>query len=122
MLCKPKRNQYMVVEVSKETAQKTLSPVILKIFPIFSDILKGEMPTIKYRKMKSRWGVCFPTRKSITLNTQLAAMPTAAQEYVVLHEFVHFLHPDHQKGFHAEMKKLMPDYKERQKLLKMPLE
>ena len=44
--------------------------------------------------------------------------PRAALEYVVLHEYVHFLHPNHQAGFHAEMARLMPDYLARRALLK----
>lgn len=88
------------------------------IFPLFADVLKGEKPLLKVRDMKSRWGVCYPAKKTITLNTRLAEKPRAALEYVVLHEYVHFIHPDHQQGFHREMARLMPDYKERRKLLR----
>ncbi|MDL2295110.1 DUF45 domain-containing protein, partial [Ruminococcaceae bacterium OttesenSCG-928-D13] len=28
------------------------------------------------------------------------------------------LHPNHQSGFHAEMARLMPDYRDRRKLLR----
>lgn len=88
-----------------------------RIYPIFEKILKDK-PLIKVRFMKSRWGVCHPYENYITLNKMLMDMPVEAVEYVVLHEYVHFLHHDHQKGFHNTMKRLMPDYKERRKLLK----
>ena len=44
--------------------------------------------------------------------------PLPAQEYVVLHEYVHFLHPNHGPAFHAEMARLMPDDKARRRLLR----
>ncbi len=88
------------------------------VFPLFAAVLNGQKPTLKVREMKTRWGVCHAQRRVITLNTRLAEKPLAAQEYVILHEYVHFLHPDHQAGFHAEMARRMPDYKERRKLLK----
>ncbi|MDL2324232.1 M48 family metallopeptidase [Ruminococcaceae bacterium OttesenSCG-928-A16] len=89
-----------------------------RIFPLFAGLLGGQKPTLKVREMTSRWGVCHTTKRTIVLNTRLAEKPTAAIEYVILHEYVHFLHPNHQEGFHAEMARLMPDYKERRKLLR----
>ena len=88
-----------------------------RIYPLFARLLP-EKPELRVRWMKSRWGVCCPAKNRITLNKQLMGKPRAAMEYVVLHEYVHFLHPDHQAGFHAEMAKWMPDYRERRKLLK----
>ncbi len=88
-----------------------------RIYPLFSDRI-GSKPQIRVRWMKSRWGVCHIRGRYITLNKQLMGKPPEALEYVVMHEYVHFLHPDHQAGFHAEMARLMPDYRERRAMLK----
>ncbi|MEM1485869.1 M48 family metallopeptidase [Oscillospiraceae bacterium PP1C4] len=88
-----------------------------RIYPLFADLIPGK-PKLCVRWMKSRWGVCHIRGHYITLNKQLMNKPLAALEYVVLHEYVHFLHPNHQAGFHAEMTRLMPDYKLRRALLK----
>lgn len=87
------------------------------IFLYFAGFLK-EKPRLQIKHMKSRWGVCHVQKRTITLNAALRLKPFAAVEYVMLHEYVHFLHPDHQKGFHDTMKRLMPDYKQRRSLLK----
>ena len=42
----------------------------------------------------------------------------AAQIYVVVHEYCHFLQPNHSPAFWAEVEKLLPDWKERRALLK----
>lgn len=46
------------------------------------------------------------------------AAPLPAQEYVVVHEFCHFAHPNHSPAFWAAVARVMPDYKARQALLK----
>ncbi|MEG1932648.1 MAG: YgjP-like metallopeptidase domain-containing protein [Pygmaiobacter sp.] len=85
-------------------------PYLTQYFPLFCETLGGEFPHIKYRTMKTRWGVCCPSKKQITLNRRLLDRSADAIEYVVLHEYVHFHHPDHGKGFYAELAALMPDY------------
>ena len=44
--------------------------------------------------------------------------PVDAVDYVVVHELAHIRHKNHSGEFYDEIKKVMPDYKERQKLLK----
>ncbi|MGD9559514.1 MAG: M48 family metallopeptidase [Oscillospiraceae bacterium] len=89
-----------------------------EVFPLFSAVLGGQKPTLRVRDMTSRWGSCNRKTRTITLNMRLAEKQRPAIEYVVLHEYVHFLHPDHQAGFHSTMARLMPDYKARRKLLR----
>ena len=36
------------------------------------------------------------------------------REYVVVHEFCHFAHPNHSPAFWAAVARVMPDYKARQ--------
>ena len=67
--------------------------------------------------MRSQWGNCHWTQGYITLNTALCRCPQALQDYVALHELVHFLHHDHQAGFHSVMDALMPDWRERKSIL-----
>lgn len=70
-------------------------------------------PTVKYRRMSSRWGSCAPTKAQITFNTALISVPYECMEYVVVHEFAHFLQPNHSAAFYAEVEKLLPDWKRR---------
>ncbi|MFR4476737.1 MAG: M48 family metallopeptidase [Ruminococcus callidus] len=39
----------------------------------------------------------------LTFNLRLLAAPVRCIEYVVIHEFTHFLHPDHSPAFYAEI-------------------
>jgi len=67
--------------------------------------------------MISRWGSCQPKRGIITLNKRLIETPRICIEYVVMHEFIHFLHPNHSKMFYDLLSTLMPDWRERKNTL-----
>lgn len=75
-------------------------------------------PSIKYRRMKSRWGSCNAKKRAVTLNINLVRCPLPAIELVVFHEFSHFLHQNHGKSFYAALDSFIPDRKQREKLLK----
>ena len=79
---------------------------------------KISLPEIKIRDMKTKWGSCMPAKHTITLNKKLIHYPLEFIEYVILHEFVHFIQPDHSKKFYHIIEYYMPDYKERIKMAK----
>ena len=74
-------------------------------------------PTLKIRNMTSRWGSCQPKKGIITLNSKLIEAPRNCIEYVILHELVHFIHPNHSRQFLDFVAMMMPDWKERKKEL-----
>ena len=80
--------------------------------------LGGQKPVLKVRSMTSCWGVCCPAKRQITFALQLYNQPPAAQIYVVVHEYCHFLQLNHSPAFWAEVEKLLPDWKARRELLK----
>ena len=102
----------------KETALAYFTAMSDKVYPAFAGVLGGHKPVIKVRSMTSRWGVCFMAKRQITFALQLYHMPPAAQIYVVVHEYCHFLQPNHSPAFWAEVAKLLPDWKARRALLK----
>ena len=87
-----------------------------EIYPMFQPY-GVKYPLVKIRNMKSRWGSCQPQKKIITLNGKMIAAPREAIEYVVLHEFAHFIHPNHSKDFYGLVESLMPDWKKRKAML-----
>ena len=89
-----------------------------KVYPAFAGVLNGQKPAIKVRSMTSCWGVCHMAKRQITFALQLYNMPEAAQIYVVVHEYCHFLQLNHSPAFWAEVEKLLPDWKARRELLK----
>lgn len=103
--------------VSREDALALFTQVSDAVFPLFAQVLNGQRPVLKVRQMKTRWGVCVPAKRQITFSLRLAEKPRAAVEYVVLHEYSHFVRADHSPAFWAVVARYMPDYKARRRLL-----
>ena len=106
-------------EALKRFAEKCLRAYAEEAFvraqPLFPSAPSA--PVLKLRVMKARWGSCRPKTAVITLNTRLAFYPKEYIDYVILHEWTHFLHANHSKAFWAELAFRLPDWEERRKTL-----
>lgn len=100
----------------RKTLMNVLNEICNRIYPTFKSY-GVDFPEIRIRKMVSRWGSCMPTKKVVTFNTVLFFVPIDCVEYVAVHEFTHFLHPNHSKEFHSAMTVFMPDWKFRKQKL-----
>jgi len=69
-------------------------------------------PQIKFRRMVSVWGSCRPKQGILTFNTNLIYAPPECVEYVVWHEFTHFLQANHSPLYYKELEQVCPDWKE----------
>lgn len=83
----------------------------------WSRTLGLDAPRIHVQHMKTKWGSCSPTRRSIRLNTELAKKPPGCLEYIVVHELVHLLEPTHNERFQALMRAFMPEWEDRRREL-----
>ncbi len=106
-----------VQECTREEFLARMQQLSRRWYPAFQ-ALGVPYPGIRVRKMTSRWGSCQTVRKIITYSTMLAEMPEAAVEYVVVHEFAHFLVPNHSPQFYEVVASVLPDWRERRELLK----
>lgn len=115
-----KRKEKLMNDWLKNLQVATFHEISAEIYHIFKkyDVV---YPQIKIRYMTSRWGSCQSKRGIITLNSKLIEAPRNCIEYVVLHEFVHFIHPNHSKNFYDFVAMLMPDWKKRKKELEKRL-
>ena len=111
-----KRKERVMKKWLKRMQTEVFSEICKEIYPLFQPY-GVKYPLIKIRDMKSRWGSCQPQKKIITLNGKMIAAQREAIEYVILHEFAHFIHPNHSKDFYGLVEKLMPDWKERRAML-----
>jgi len=96
--------------------KETITAICETVYPLFAK--KGvSYPEIRFRRMTSRWGSCRPKTGILTFNKHLVSYPIPCIEYVVMHEFTHFLHPNHSARFWEELTGFMPDWNERKQVL-----
>lgn len=96
----------------KKIAIPVFQDSLNRVYPLVKD-MDVPYPIIKIRNMTSLWGSCSPHTGEIRLNLQLIKADTDCIDQVVLHELIHFIHPNHQEGFQALRQQLMPDWKVR---------
>lgn len=71
-------------------------------------------PQIHLREMRTKWA-SVSTAGRLTLNLELLDLPRRIGEFVIVHELVHLLAPNHGKVFKSFMLAYMPDWEERER-------
>lgn len=90
-------------------SRKILSSFVNELYPFIKN--HGvDYPSIKVKKMYTRWGSCSYSKGNINLNQLLVTLPENVIKYVVLHELVHFVQPNHSKAFYTLVEEYMPNY------------
>lgn len=110
------KKKRMVSRFIDQQCRQVFGEIVAEVYPIFQKYGVA-MPTLRIRDMETRWGSCLAKKGIITLNKRLLEAPRYCIEYVVTHEFCHFIHPNHSKQYYAFLTMLMPDWRERKKVL-----
>ena len=71
-----------------------------------------KMPSVHFRAMRTKWA-SMSTRGRMTVDTSLLRLGRDLGEYVIVHELVHLLAPNHGKLFKSFMQAYLPDCDER---------
>ena len=82
----------------------------------------AELMGLKYGRItitgaRGRFGSC-TSKGNISYSFRLMSYPDEAIDYVVVHELSHLVEMNHSERFYQIVESVLPDYKERRKLLK----
>jgi predicted metal-dependent hydrolase len=83
----------------------------------WSDITGLRPSYVKITSAGKRFGSC-NGKNGICYSYRLMAYPERAVDYVIVHELAHIKELNHSKRFWAIVESVLPDYKERQRILK----
>ena len=100
----------------KKEAMKIYKEHLDQIYHRFSR--KTPYPSLKIRKMTTRWGVCNVKTKTITLNLELIKREVKYLDYVIVHELSHLIYANHSSKFWDLVEENMPEYKKYRKEMK----
>ena len=101
----------------EENIKKNALPYLKERTDYFSGIMGLEPTGVKITSAKKRFGSC-SAKNSICYSWRLMLYSKEAIDYVVVHELAHIAHKNHGPQFYALIEKYLPDYKEREKLLR----
>lgn len=91
--------------------------IILDRVRHWSGVMNLTPTGVRITAAQTRFGSCSPSN-SLCFSQNLAAYPPEAVDYVVVHELAHIRHKNHGREFYALIERYLPDYREREALLK----
>ena len=98
--------------IMKDIIKKEIPPRIKK----YEEIIGVKCSGISYRFTKSRWGSCNHNTKRINFSVYAIQKPIEYLEYLVCHELLHIIYPNHGKEFHAHLQSILPNAEELRRL------
>ncbi len=100
----------------KKETKKLFEERLRYNYELFDENIK--LPSLRIRKMSTRWGVCNRRDIRVTLNSELIKYGIEELDYVIIHELSHLVVFNHSKAFWNVVAKYCPNYKEIRKRLK----
>lgn len=102
---------------AEAAAKQNALPYLTERTNYFSRLMGLEPTGIKITSAQKRFGSC-NGKNSICYSWRLMLYPPEAIDYVVVHELAHIIHKNHGAEFYKLVEKYLPDYKEREKMLR----
>ena len=107
-----------VDKAEKEARRAYLKRRIEARLPVIEEVTGLRCSGWTVRDMHTRWGSCNTNTHHINLSLMLADRSDTELDYVILHELVHTVVPNHGPAFYALMDRFMPGWKKVRKGLK----
>ena len=106
-----------VDKAEKEARRAYLKRRIEARLPVIEEVTGLRCSGWTVRDMHTRWGSCNTNTHHINLSLMLADRSDTELDYVILHELVHTVVPNHGPDFYALMDSFMPGWKKIRKAL-----
>ncbi len=98
-------------EILETWYREQLKEVVPMLIVKWEPLMGVKVERFFVQRMKTKWGSCSPSSKSIRLNTDLAKKPPECLEYIVVHEMAHLLEPTHNSRFITFMDQFIPKWR-----------
>ena len=89
----------------KNVAKKEIPPRVAR----FEQILGVKCSGISYKFTTSRWGSCNHKTKKVNFSVYAVQKPIEYLDYLVCHELLHIIYPNHGIGFKTHLKRIIPN-------------
>ena len=107
------RTRYMTYEKwRRRCIRSVIVDLCNEMYPLFERRGVAMPKKITLGEYKSFWGECFAKRGELKFSYRLFEKDRELIRYVVVHEFSHFIEPNHSDRFWAVVAEIVPDYKE----------
>jgi predicted metal-dependent hydrolase len=78
----------------------------------FAGVVHARPASLRVRDMGKRWGLCHSGRRRVEFHWEVALLPPHIIDYIVVHELVHLIEPNHGPRFWKRVEQVLPDWRE----------
>ncbi len=111
--------QKLIKDLLIKFAQNYFMPEIIKKVNYYNTkFFNKPINSVRLKYNKSNWGSC-STGKNLNFSVRLFFAPDDVIDYVVVHELAHLVEMNHSDRFWNIVEKIVPDYLEKEKNLKV---
>jgi predicted metal-dependent hydrolase len=107
----PEASESSRLNVINNFYRKALQEELDLLVPKLAGEIGVEVSSYGIRKMKNRWGSCDSKKKHINVNIELIKKNPACLNYIVVHELVHLIEPNHNQRFKELMDAELPNWR-----------
>lgn len=111
------KNRHIPTEQEIQAMKCAAKKLLPDLTRQYAEKMGVDCGTVKITSAQKRFGSC-SVKNNICFSYILMQYPIEAIEYVVVHELAHTVHHNHSREFYALIENFMPDYREREKLLR----
>lgn len=110
---KSKAREYFI-EFYKTKLQEKILPIIEQ----YKNQLGVKTNDVKVMELQHRWASC-SSKGNLNFHWKCAMAPIDTLKYIVVHELVHLIHPNHTNAFWNDVDKIVPYYERQVKWLEL---
>ena len=85
--------------------------------PLIESKFNKRPASVKVQELQNRWASC-TSAGALNFHWKCAMAPVAVLDYIITHELVHLIHPNHSPAFWDELDRVLPEYREHESWLK----
>lgn len=112
------RKKNSLSEAEIEELKRLAKSILPQKVKYYSNIMSVKPTGVKITSAKTRWGSC-NYKNSLCFSYRIMLLPEDIIDSIVVHELAHIRVKNHSQDFYNEIHKYMPDYKSRDKQLKI---
>ncbi len=109
ILGKPWQKRIMNFETATRQFRAMLRKVVKPKILVFSEELGVKVERIYIKSQKTKWASC-SSRRNLSLNLKMLALPEPLIDYLLYHELIHIKEKSHNRNFVRMLRNKFPDF------------
>ena len=104
--------------LSRLISHSFLPEITARVHELNNQLFKKEIKSVRLKYNTSNWGSC-SSKGNVNLSSRLLFAPKDIIDYVIIHELAHLIELNHSARFWSLVRNAMPNYKQKEKWLKV---